>query len=181
MSRRGIVGLMGLLTLAGAGWWLWHSAHRISPRERWSSASAGPTVSQISPASGALRPATPQEVIAATPAGILHFADALNGPNQTTRDDVQLLASLLQLYRRTTQGLNPVGDNAEITAALTGKNRLAYAFISPAHPAINRQGELCDRWGTPYFFHQISGTVMQVRSAGPDRQQWTADDIAAGP
>jgi len=85
------------------------------------------------------------------------------------------------VYRRVTQGTNPVGDNAEITAVLTGKNRLGYAFIRPDHPAISPQGELCDRWGTPYFFHQISGTVMQVRSAGPDRQHWTADDFVAGP
>jgi hypothetical protein len=35
---------------------------------------------------------------------------------------------------------------------------------------------MCDRWGTPYFFHQVSKTEMEIRSAGPDRRMWTGDD-----
>jgi len=42
---------------------------------------------------------------------------------------------------------------------------------------INAKGELVDYWGTPFFFHQLSGTQMEIHSAGPDRQMWTGDDI----
>lgn len=69
-----------------------------------------------------------------------------------------------------------MGENAEITRALTGANRLEFALIPPKHPSINSAGELCDRWGTPFRFHQISGEEMEIRSAGPDRRFASEDD-----
>jgi hypothetical protein len=42
---------------------------------------------------------------------------------------------------------------------------------------LNGDGELVDPWGTPYFFHQISSSDTEVRSAGPDRIMHTSDDI----
>jgi hypothetical protein len=42
---------------------------------------------------------------------------------------------------------------------------------------VNEKKELCDNWGTPYFFHQLSASVMEIRSAGEDKTLWTADDI----
>ena len=59
--------------------------------------------------------------------------------------------------------------------------RLGFAFIPPGNPAINARGELCDRWGTPFFFHQLSGSQMEIRSAGPDRKLWTPDDEVLTP
>jgi hypothetical protein len=75
-------------------------------------------------------------------------------------------------------GGNPVGTNAEITRALNGNNPTHAMFLSgiPGQQ-INSKGELLDPWGTPYFFHQLSGSDMEVRSAGPDRKMWTSDDI----
>lgn len=73
-------------------------------------------------------------------------------------------------------GENPIGSNAEITKALLGNNLKQVKFEIPPGSQINGEGELCDRWGTPYFFHQVSGEKMEVRSAGPDRTMWTADD-----
>ncbi|MDB6020553.1 MAG: hypothetical protein JWQ04_410, partial [Pedosphaera sp.] len=75
---------------------------------------------------------------------------------------------------------NPVGTNAEITSALNGNNPKQTVFIDPqAGLRINGQGELVDAWGTPLFFHQLSGTEMEIRSAGPDKQMWTLDDLVA--
>ncbi|HMJ90480.1 MAG TPA: hypothetical protein VK530_11730 [Candidatus Acidoferrum sp.] len=75
-------------------------------------------------------------------------------------------------------GENPVGDNSEITAALGGKNSKQVRFLNPDDGArINRTGQLVDNWGTPYFFHQLSRTEMEIQSAGPDRRMWTADDL----
>ena len=72
---------------------------------------------------------------------------------------------------------NPVGNNQEITAALAGDNPQGVIFLDTGRDRINGRGELVDGWGTPYFFHQLSGTEMEIHSAGPDRQRGTADDL----
>jgi hypothetical protein len=77
-------------------------------------------------------------------------------------------------------GGNPVGTNPEITAALAGDNPQQINFIKPeAGMRINNNGELVDPWGTPLFFHQLSGADTEIRSAGPDRKMWTPDDLVA--
>jgi hypothetical protein len=74
-------------------------------------------------------------------------------------------------------GGNPVGNNAEITAALDGNNPRHIHFLKADGNRVNENGELVDVWGTPYFFHQLSGTQMEIRSAGPDRIMYTLDDL----
>lgn len=110
-----------------------------------------------------------------------HLADLLNAPGSDIASDLRVLNDIFVQYRSATHGDNPVGENDEITAALTGRNKLGFAFIPKGNPAINARGELCDRWGTPFFFHQLSGTQMEIRSAGPDRKLWTGDDAVLTP
>ena len=75
-------------------------------------------------------------------------------------------------------GGNPVGNNAEITRALGGKNPGQVNYLNAdAGLRVNEKGEMIDAWGTPFFFHQLSGTVMEIHSAGPDKKMWTADDL----
>jgi hypothetical protein len=75
-------------------------------------------------------------------------------------------------------GGNPVGTNPEITAALNGGNAGQTKFLKEEDGLrVNARGELIDSWGTPFFFHQLSGTQMEIHSAGPDRIMWTADDL----
>jgi len=75
-------------------------------------------------------------------------------------------------------GGNPVGTNPEITARLNGANPQQVVFLKPEDGMrLNDRGELVDNWGTPYFFHQLSRTEMEIHSAGPDRKMWTADDL----
>lgn len=75
-------------------------------------------------------------------------------------------------------GGNPVGTNPEITAALLGENPKQVNFITPESGLrVNGNGELVDAWGTPFFFHQLSGREMEIHSAGPDRVMWTLDDL----
>jgi hypothetical protein len=73
-------------------------------------------------------------------------------------------------------GENPIGTNAEIMAAVLGDNIKQARIGPPENQRLNDKGELIDRWGTPYFFHQLSKTQMEIRSAGPDRVMWTGDD-----
>ncbi len=109
------------------------------------------------------------------------LADDLNSPLGDIRADLRLMNEIFIAYRGALHSGNPVGENAEITAALAGRNKIGFAFIPPGNPAINSRGELCDRWGTPFFFHQLSGERMEIRSAGPDRKLWTADDEVLTP
>jgi hypothetical protein len=81
---------------------------------------------------------------------------------------------------RATFGENPVGNNPEITQALMGKNPKQINFVSSAYGLrVNEKGEMLDGYGTPFFFHQVSGTEMEIRSAGQDRVMWTRDDLVA--
>jgi hypothetical protein len=78
---------------------------------------------------------------------------------------------------RTALGGNPVGTNAEITNSLLGNNLKQVKIPLPDGTTVNGTGEMCDPWGTPLFFHQQSGTKMEIRSAGPDKQMHTPDDV----
>lgn len=74
-------------------------------------------------------------------------------------------------------GSNPVGSNREITRALLGDNARRAKLIPLEMAVLNARGELLDGWGHPYFFHALSGAVMEIRSAGPDGKVFTADDL----
>ncbi len=95
-------------------------------------------------------------------------------PPQAVLDNARLT---VQNYR-SAFGENPVGTNPEITAALMGKNPKNINFLTPESGLrVNEKGEMIDAYGTPFFFHQISGKEMEIRSAGPDRLMWTFDDL----
>lgn len=119
-------------------------------------------------------PVTPRETPAAEPAPepeVLSPADV-----QKVRDAIDNLELTLRDFG-TALGGNPVGTNAEITAALLGDNAKQVKLELPAGSSLNASGELCDPWGTPWFFHQLSRTKTELRSAGPDRKLYTDDDF----
>lgn len=172
-----------LLVVAGLliAIYLWHWGRPVSSRpnrpassEAGSAPAAAPTKSsdQRPPAAGA----------APAPAGGFEGLAELHATNGSVTTDLRVLQAVLEAFRTSfpAEG-NPTGSNAEITAALTGTNRLGLVLIPRTHPAINAEGELCDRWGTPYFFHSESRRRTTVRSAGPDRRMWTEDDVEHSP
>ena len=95
---------------------------------------------------------------------------------QEIRDEIDNVQLAFRDYR-TVLGENPIGSNAEITKALTGDNLKQVKIPIPEGSSRNADGEMCDRWGTPYFFHQLSGKQMEIHSAGPDRKMGTGDDV----
>jgi hypothetical protein len=106
-----------------------------------------------------------------------HLADQLHAPNRTGMEDLSVVLNLFTHYRTRFQGY-PVGeDNATFVNALTGNNPGRLAFISRDHPAIDAQGQLLDRWGEPFFFHLLGHDALEIRSAGPDRELYTPDDL----
>jgi len=93
---------------------------------------------------------------------------------------VTVLENLRSVFRQYNLrfGANPVGDNSEITASLNGRNPRQVTFVNPDDGLrMNDRGELVDNWGTPFFFHQLSRTEMEIHSAGPDRKMWSQDDL----
>ncbi len=101
----------------------------------------------------------------------------------TAQDDLKALAELLVLYRANHRdhASRPLGLNREFTAALIERNEYGLALLPADHPAINADGELTDRWGSPYQFHPLSSDQVEIRSAGPDRQLYTGDDLIYSP
>ena len=135
-----------------------------------SAASAAPDAAPELPGPVPVKPARPALAAAATPP---------SGP-ETLLPPLTVLENMRTVFRQYSSryGGNPVGDNAEITAALNGRNPRQIVFLnSDDGLRSNDRGELIDNWGTPFFFHQISGTQMEIHSAGPDRRMWTADDL----
>ena len=182
MSRRRFSPALAFLLLAAAVlvWWLGRP-------------SDGPAPAPAAAAPGGVRPeSSPAVSPAAKPPRLVNeppapppeeppspIAESLNAPAGTLREDLAIVHAVFEAWLTNfPQAGNPVGENAEITRALVGNNPLRFRFIRPDHPAINARGELCDRWGTPFRFHQVSGTDMEIRSAGPDRRFGTVDDAA---
>lgn len=161
--------LLGLLL-----WYLW----RTPPPAK--GVASGPVPAAPSP-----RPLNPAVAVPpgeSPPSGESRLADELNAPAGTIQRDLRILNEVFETWQTNfPRHGNPVGENFEITRALTGANELRFAFIPPGHRAINARGQLCDRWGTPFRFHQLSGQQMEIKSAGPDRIFNTSDDTAFSP
>ena len=112
-------------------------------------------------------------------AGIMAPAVADTNAPQTPSAILESMHRVIHSYN-TEFGENPVGNNAEITAALMGNNPRHLNLIQPdTGLQVNGNGELIDAWGTPFFFHQLSGQDMEIHSAGPDRIMWTSDDLVS--
>jgi hypothetical protein len=174
--------LLGLVALAT--WFWWQQRPETAPPAR--SDPAKPPAAVVPPPVGP--PATPEppktSPQAAAPAvtppmPVPQRPNPPLHPLQDTPARVEAEAVALQLRHFGQRfGGNPVGTNAEIVKVLNGGNPQGARYLPQENLRLNEQGELLDHYGTAYFFHQISATEMEVRSAGADRQLWTADDIA---
>jgi hypothetical protein len=111
----------------------------------------------------------------------LQKADQLNSPDHSVKEDLQIVAEFVDLIQRA--GINAsIGDNADITAALTGTQYAGQkGHVFPRQHNALRGGQLVDRWGTPFWFHNNGPTRLEIRSAGPDKHLFTPDDIAHNP
>jgi len=175
MRRTWILLAAIILAVAGVEWFYHSEVERLVPKPLIRTAASSIPENSPSPVpSVSDKSSAPAEAPS-------HLADALNAPDSDIHSDLRIVNAIFEHYRGATHGADPVGENREITAALTGRNKLGFAFIPRDCSALNAQGELCDRWGTPFFFHQLSGTQMEIRSAGPDQKLWTGDDVVLTP
>jgi hypothetical protein len=166
--------IAALLLLGIVLWRPWEEAAPPPPAEpapAEAKATPAPPVPEV-PVEPAVTPVAPpvppppgNDLSKLTPQEIQRIRDAVDQVELTLRDYAVAL------------GGNPVGTNAEITAALLGDNLKQIKLELPAGSTVNAMGELCDPWGTAWFFHQLSAKKMELRSAGPDRKLYTEDDF----
>lgn len=100
-------------------------------------------------------------------------------PSTRPEDDLHAIAHVFSNLRLLVKGDAPfrMGANEEFAAALLGRNAAKEVFLMAPHACLNTKGQLVDRWGSLLFFHVRDRDRIDIRSAGPDREMWTADDL----
>jgi len=103
-------------------------------------------------------------------------------PNLPPENDLTLMSRLMEnsLLLLKSAANRPLSANEDWADLFRGKNAAREEFLPAQHVALNAQGQLVDRWGTPLFFHALGGGRYEIRSAGPDHKIWTADDLQRG-
>lgn len=104
----------------------------------------------------------------------------LHQKDLSPEEDLERLEMVMGLYQWAYKSVPEGGENYEIMAGLTGDNPHRIIFFPPDHAALDPDGNLRDRWGTPYFFHKLTGQLVDISSAGPDRRFGTDDDFTLG-
>lgn len=107
----------------------------------------------------------------------VEMVDQLNQPDVDPVEDVKMVGELVRFYTSAFGSIPPGGENREIVRAMSGDNPRKLAIIPASHEALNDSGEILDRWGSPYYFHPVSGKILEVRSAGPDKILFNDDDV----
>ncbi len=92
-----------------------------------------------------------------------------------------MLLEILQAYRRVAGSFPTAEDNPQLMKTLRGEGPGGLMLFPSDHARYDADGALLDAWGTPFFFHHIGSQRIEIRSAGPDRTLYSADDIVAGP
>jgi len=103
--------------------------------------------------------------------------------NLPPQNDLTLMSRLMEnsLLLLKSAGNHPLSANEDWASLLRGANAAHERFLPDQHVALNAQGQLIDRWGSPLFFHAVGGGRFEIRSAGPDKKFWTEDDLHRNP
>ncbi len=104
-------------------------------------------------------------------------------PAAKPEDDLTSMSHALDNFALLVKGADPLplGANEDIAEALRGKNKAHLRFLPDDSPVFDTQGRIIDRWRTPLYFHASARDRLEIRSAGPDREMWTADDLHRRP
>jgi hypothetical protein len=137
--------------------------------------------SHTSVTSGVTSATSPGSIASRTPARLIGetiLRDYAN-TNLPPENDLNLIAHLMDNFTLLVKSAadRPLSANEDWAAAFRGMNPAQERFLPDQHVALNAQGQLIDRWGTPIFFHALGGKRFEIRSAGPDKKMWTADDL----
>jgi len=99
--------------------------------------------------------------------------------NSPPENDLTLMSHLMEtsLLLLKSAANRPLSANEDWANLFRRKNSALEELLPAQHRALNTNGQLIDRWQTPLIFHALGGGRYEIRSAGPDREMWTADDI----
>jgi hypothetical protein len=136
---------------------------------------AAPPPDRLPPAYPARVPRAPA-LVQPSPSLADPVLERLNRKESDPAQDLRIVMNVFQRFLNQF-GAYPAGDNAQMTRALTGNNPSSETFLPKNSPAINADGEMTDRWGTPLFFHMIARDQIEIRTAGPDKKMYTPDDL----
>jgi len=182
MSRKRILIRLLLVIVAFAGVWLYQNRQpAVSPvpapsheppvpsLQKPPAPSAAPVPSRI-----AMRPPKPEELAKIPPHPM---AASIGSDKLVPEKEIALVLEFFQIYRREF-GAFPAGEtNAQFMNALRGTNPGKLPIFPLDHPRLDPKGNLLDPWQQPYIFHPVSRDRLEIRSAGPDKQIFTPDDL----
>lgn len=172
--------LAGLLLLATAAlWWFTRPHPPTSPTATTTESSP-----HTAPAPGVtvtLTPSAPPVTAPGKAAPLIgeNILREYAKPSLPPENDLTLVSRLMENFQLLVKSAadRPLSANEDWAAALRGHNPARERFLPDPHAALNTNGQLVDRWGTPLFFHALGGRRYELRSAGPDRKLWTDDDL----
>ncbi|MEN3942766.1 hypothetical protein WJU23_15810 [Prosthecobacter sp. SYSU 5D2] len=110
----------------------------------------------------------------ATDPVIVELHQEMTREDTSPERELEIIQDLLSQHNRAL-GPGTFGDNNDVTRALVGDTGDGI-WLPRQSPRI-RNGELLDRWGTPYWFHANGENSIEIRSAGPDKNLFTSDDV----
>lgn len=173
MSRQGrVLGWAALVVLASVALLLWFGKRH--GRDSVAGVSAG---AEFAPGVVAPPPQLRPRRVASAEQPLLAHEELLTLEGDGAAD-ISALADLTRAYLEQPDGAGreTVGFNEDLARALTNRDVLGEAAIPAGHPIL-RDGQLIDRWGTPWHVHPLASDRIQLRSAGPDRKLFTPDDL----
>lgn len=110
----------------------------------------------------------------ATDPVIIELHTELTHPDTPPERELEIIQDLISQHQRAL-GPGSFGDNNDVTRALVGDS--GDGVWLPRQSSRIREGQLLDRWGSPYWFHANGEKNLEIRSAGPDKNLFTPDDI----
>jgi hypothetical protein len=154
------------VVVIGVAWWL--RGQRTSTPEVIANKKSGPTVPVLSKKPVVEKPPVGEAIV-----------QGYGSAGSTVKQDLTQVSRVLENFALLVKGDDPLplGANEEIAAALRGRNRMQLRFVAETSAIFNTKGQIVDRWGVPLYFHAISRDRVEIRSAGPDKVMWTADDV----
>lgn len=180
-SRSQLLAAAFALLVIAVFWVTWTAMapHEPSPAPVAKAPKPARRTTEPTPASLPIRPPQVADPMSIDP-DIQRMADDLSAKSESPSRDLEIVGEFIELYRKVFQQGNPIGLNEDITAVLTGHNARNGILFPPSSPLIVK-GQLVDRWGTPYWFHPNNSFQMEIRSAGPDKDLFTRDDVVMNP
>jgi hypothetical protein len=170
--------LLALVLTLGVGLWVKRDEVLVGKMERRAVETEGVVSTEVTGAAeaGAAEVSLTQKEQAEGGSPLVMALLRREGPPEK---DLEIVRELISQYFTAMQNRPgpPVGDNADLMRAMSGKNPLRLRVIPEESGVLGVGGQLVDRWGTPYHLHKLAESYFEIRSAGPDRKLFTGDDL----